>query len=101
MKGKHLWGWGWEIGFTLLFGVPFYIEASSWVGLPLAVLLHLGVVLFYAWLLWMFGRGSAIEMGVFVGLWAIFVSMLPALITKRGESNTKRQELRQELRQER
>ncbi len=52
--------WAWEIGFALSFGIPIYLSLplyqSWWV--------HLVLIACYAGSLLLFGRNSAIEMGI-------------------------------------
>ena len=77
--------WLWEIGFAVLFGVPIWVAAPG-TGWPLALCAHLAVIGFYALTLRVFGRGSSIEMGVFVTiiavLWAVAFPLFQRVKTR-------------------
>ncbi len=78
--------WKWETGFAIAFGIPIYL------GLPLAKSwwVHLTLIACYAGLLLLFGRRSAIELGVNMLVIAAFTGILYPLYTKTIRLNHER-----------
>jgi hypothetical protein len=73
--------WAIEVLFSLLLGLPMYLGGALRLGLAAATLVHLVFIACYALLLKIFGRNSAIEMGIFVGVWSVAVGiMLPVFL---------------------
>ncbi|HEX8238030.1 MAG TPA: hypothetical protein VF600_18970 [Abditibacteriaceae bacterium] len=68
--------WTWEIGVSVVIGLPVYWAGYFYLSLPIALLIHLVLIACYAGLLRYFGRGSVIEMGLPILILSFLVLVL-------------------------